>query len=86
MTGPFRFLRSVLSGPDGAGSTARVSTLLIVLFSLGWITYLVERLHSIPDLTGLTEFIVAVTGSLYGVNKITAAVVQSKTSCPKEGA
>ena len=75
------FARSVLSEPDGTGSAARVYTLLVVVSVLVWISYLVLRHTAIPDLKGVTVFLVSTTTSLYGLNKITTAVAARSAPC-----
>lgn len=71
------FLRSVLSGPNGLGSTARLCTLIVVLFAHLWVSYLVVIERGIPNLTGLTFWVTTLIGALYGTNKI-AAVLSTK--------
>ena len=72
------FLRSILSEPNGSGSTARLCVLLVVIFALLWVTYLVCLKREIPALEGLTVWVVGTTTSLYGVNKL------AKALAPKE--
>lgn len=70
----FRFLRSVLSEPDGTGSWSRCGSLLIVLCTLGWITHVVWRTHAIPDLGGATAFMTTGAGTMYATNKASSIV------------
>jgi hypothetical protein len=70
----FSFLKSVLSESDGTGSWSRVGSLLIVLSTLIWITHVVWKTHAIPDLGGATAFMTAGSGTMYGTNKLRAAV------------
>jgi hypothetical protein len=63
------FWRGVFSETDGTPSFSRIATSVFVAFSVGWITALVERTHSLPDFAGLSCFV----GTLYGVNKISNA-------------
>lgn len=63
------FWRGVFSESDGTPSFSRIATAVVVAFSVGWVTELVGRLHSLPDFAGLSCFI----GTLYGVNKISTA-------------
>lgn len=63
------FWRGVFSETDGTPSFSRIATAVFVAFSVGWITALVERTHSLPDFAGLSCFV----GTLYGVNKISNA-------------
>lgn len=62
----FGFLKSVLSEADGSGSFARVASGIAVLASIGWVTHIVLKTHTIPPLTDLTIF----NTSIYGINKI----------------
>lgn len=64
------FFRETLSEPDGPWSFARIISLIIVVFDLGWITYLVVRNGNIPDQGGIAALLAA----LYGINKAAAAV------------
>jgi hypothetical protein len=63
------FWRGVFSESDGTPSFSRIATAVVVAFSVGWVTELVGRMHSLPDFAGLSCFI----GTLYGVNKISTA-------------
>lgn len=64
------FWRSVFSESDGTPSFSRVGTGVIVAFAMGWVTALVRMNHQLPDFGGLVLLI----GTLYGVNKVSAAV------------
>jgi len=44
-----RFWRSVVSVPNGTGSTSKVATLSIVWITLGILIYLIAITHGIPD-------------------------------------
>lgn len=66
------FWRGVFSESDGTPSFSRVATGIMVGFACGWISCLVWRNHSLPELGGLALFITV----LYGANK--AAGVFSK--------
>ena len=76
------FLRSVFSEADGAGSMSRIGTMLVVVFALAWVTYLVVRHDVLPDLSGLAIWVVSISTSLYGVNRL-ADVVQTATQKDK---
>jgi hypothetical protein len=54
-----------LFSESGEASFSRVGSFLALIFSLGWLTYIVWKTHTVPGLEGLTFFI----GSLYGVGK-----------------
>ena len=57
---------SHLFSESGEASFSRVGSFLALIFSLGWLTYIVWKTQAIPGLEGLTLFI----GSLYGVGKV----------------
>lgn len=59
------FMRSLLSEADGTGSSARFCMVLVVLFTLGWVTGLVVHEHRLPDLGAVGEYTVLVCGALY---------------------
>jgi hypothetical protein len=80
----FKFFRSVLSESDGTGSWSRCGSLLIVLFTLGWVTHVVCKTHAIPDLGGATGFMTVGTGALYGTNKL-SSIVSAVTGKGKDG-
>jgi hypothetical protein len=54
------------SDPDGTPSSARVITALVVLFALGWVTFLVRKHGVLPEFAGLTAFVSAI----YAINKL----------------
>lgn len=62
------FWRGVFSD-SGQPSFSRVATGFIVAFSAGWVTHIVWRSHTLPDMSGLCLFI----GTLYGLNRVTTA-------------
>jgi hypothetical protein len=70
-----KFLREAFSEADGTGSMTRFLTGVIVLFELGWVSYLVVKHGALPDFGGLVIF----GGFLYGLNKA-SAVTQNVTS------
>jgi hypothetical protein len=76
------FLRSVFSESDGTGSWGRCGSALIVVFTLGWVTYVVIRTHAIPDLMGPLAFLTGGSGSLYGANKLITAFSKKDPSPP----
>ena len=57
---------SHLFSESGEASFSRVGSFLALVFSLGWLTYIVWKTHAVPGLDGLTLFI----GTLYGVGKV----------------
>lgn len=68
------FWRGILRESDGTPSYSRVGSLLLLLGTLGWVTYCVLKNHIIPDLVGPGGFFTGGTLSLYGVNKGAAMV------------
>jgi hypothetical protein len=71
------FLRSMLSEADGNVSSARFCIVLVVVFSLGWVTALVVQDKKLPDLGAVGGYVTLVCGSLYAINR-GAAVLDHK--------
>jgi multisubunit Na+/H+ antiporter MnhC subunit len=71
-----KFFKGLLREADGTPSSGRFHTLLVVVFSLGWVTYLVIKNNKIPDLTGLAMFDAAAISALFGITKL-PQIVQS---------
>jgi hypothetical protein len=67
----------MLSEPDGNVSSARFCIVLVVLFSLGWVTGLVFHDKKLPDLGAVGGYVTLVCGSLYAINR-GAAVLDRK--------
>lgn len=63
------FLRSMLSEPDGNVSSARFCIVLVIIFSLGWVTGLVLHDKRLPDLGAVGGYVTLVCGSLYAINR-----------------
>lgn len=63
------FLRSMLSEPDGNVSSSRFCIVLVVLFSLGWVTGLVLHEKRLPELRPVGEYVTLICGSLYAINR-----------------
>ena len=80
----FAFLKSVFSEVDGTGSWSRVGSLLIVLATIGWVTYALCKNHAIPDLSGPTAFLTTGTGTMYGTNKL-SSIISAITGKGKDG-
>ncbi len=68
------FLRSMLSEPDGNVSTTRFCIVLVVVFSLGWVTGLVVHDKRLPDLGAVGTYVTLVCGSLYAINRGASAL------------
>jgi hypothetical protein len=67
------FLKSTFSESDGSASASRVLAGSTVASCLVWISYIVIRTHSLPDLGGASLFVTS-GFSGYGVNKISVAM------------
>lgn len=63
------FIKSALSESDGQGSYTRFSGMLIILAAIAWVTYLVFKTHSMPDMSGVTVFVSGGAGGQYAINK-----------------
>lgn len=59
------FLHEVFS-ESNAASFSRLGSFLALLFSCGWVSYIVWKTGSLPGLDGVTFFIV----TLYGLGKV----------------
>ena len=58
------FLQHLFS-ESGEASFSRVGSFLALLFSLGWLSYIVWETRAVPGLEGITFFV----SSLYGLGK-----------------
>ncbi len=63
------FFRSMLSESDGNVSSSRVCMMLVIVFSLGWVTGLVLHDKRLPDLGAVGGYITLVCGTLYAINR-----------------
>jgi hypothetical protein len=63
-------IKEIFSEPDGKISFARVSTALLIVCAIGWITYIVAIKYVFPELGGLA----ALLGTLYGANQLSKAI------------
>lgn len=70
-------LREVLS-EDGVGSYSRVTGFVIIVSTLGWVTFLVIKNHAFPDMTGPTAFM-AGGQTQYGLNQMKRIAAAVKT-------
>lgn len=64
-----KFLREVFSD-GGQGSYSRLASGAVVLATLFWVSYLVIKNHSMPDLGGPSLLIGTSSTAHYGVNQI----------------
>jgi len=58
------FLQHLFS-ESGEASFSRVGSFLALMFSLGWLSYIVWKTRAVPGLEGITFFV----SSLYGLGK-----------------
>jgi hypothetical protein len=72
------FFRSMLSESDGNVSSTRVCMMLVVIFSLGWVSGLVLHDKRLPDLGAVGSYVTLVCGTLYAINR-GATVLDRKT-------
>ncbi len=72
------FFRSMLSESDGNVSSSRVCIVLVVLFSLGWVTGLVLHDKRLPDLGAVGGYVTLICGPLYAINR-GAAILDHKS-------
>lgn len=71
-------IRSIVSGPTGAGSTSRLGILMIVTSSILWISYYLVVHKALPDFTSLTMWDTTMIGILYGPAKFTEMMTNLK--------
>lgn len=64
----FAYLKSTFSEPDGTGSASRFLAGGGVLSAIVWVSYIVFKTHTLPDLTGASLWLGA-SFSAYGMNK-----------------
>jgi hypothetical protein len=62
------FVKQVFS-ENGQGSYSRSASGIIVASVIAWVSYVVFRSHTIPDLTGPAAFLTTGVGVHYGTNK-----------------
>lgn len=63
-------IKEMFSEADGKISFARISTAVLIVCAIGWITYIVAEKYVFPELGGLA----ALLGTLYGANQLAKAV------------
>jgi hypothetical protein len=73
------FWKWVFSEADGTPSFSRVATGLTLCFALGWVTAIVMKHYALPDFAGLAMFV----GTLYGLNRLGAAITPKPPEAPK---
>lgn len=69
----FQFLKDSLSEPSGNASFSRISAGVIIAAVIVWVSYLVFKTNTMPDLAGPTLFLTGGAGATYGTNKIVTA-------------
>lgn len=67
------FIKSVFSDGD-QGSFSRCSAGFIIVITCVWVSHVVFKTHSLPDLTGPLAFLSGGTACTYGCNKMPAIV------------
>jgi hypothetical protein len=75
-----KIIREILSEPTGTLSWGRIASTTALVAAIAWVTRLVLTTHAMPDLTGISTFVVAP----YGANKV-ATAVQSFSNNPVGG-
>jgi hypothetical protein len=70
----------MLSESDGNVSSARFCIVLVVVFSLGWVTALVLHDRKLPDLGAVGGYVTLVCGSLYAINRGASILEHKQTS------
>ena len=68
---------------DGAWSMSRVFLGMSIFYANNWITYLVIRNGTLPDLGGLSLFVAGIGTVTYGYNQIKQVVKAVKAEEPK---
>jgi len=76
------FFRSMLSEADGNVSCTRFCIVLVVVFSVGWVTALVAHDKKMPDLGAVGGYVTLVCGSLYAINRSAAVLDRKSRSTP----
>jgi hypothetical protein len=64
----FAYLHSTFSESDGTGSSSRLLAGTGVLSAIVWVSYIVFKTHTLPDLSGASLWLGA-SFSGYGINK-----------------
>ena len=72
------FFRSMFSECDGTVSSSRFCMVLVIVFSLCWVTGLVLHDKRLPNLGAVGEYTTLVCGSLYAINR-GAALLDRRT-------
>lgn len=81
-----RFIAGIFSETNEKPSFTRVSIYTVLVFSLFWVTVILfhnlrvspNAQVSFPEITGLIEFVGALTTILYGSNKFSGALKNGK--------
>ena len=78
------FWKHVLRESDGTPSASRLLTAGLVLATIMWVTFLVSRNHSMPDMAPVGIFLSSTAVSLYGVNKMATAASSFSPTTDKD--
>ncbi len=83
------YIRTMLSESDGTGSSSRLCLLLVVVFTLGFVSALLWKIHGpitaaefSQAVGALTLFATGICGSLYGINRA-AEVFNNRANGPQ---
>jgi hypothetical protein len=84
------YLRSMLSEADGTGSSTRFCCVAVIVFTLGFASALIWKIHApvtvaefCQALGALTLFATGICGSLYAINRA-ADVFNNRANGPQQ--
>ena len=69
---------SAFKEDDGKWSFSRLSCAWVLVWAHIWVTMDMIMEHKIPELMGVTGYVAATLGVLYGSNKIAAAITDKQ--------
>jgi hypothetical protein len=72
-----KLVKEIFSEPTGTLSWGRIASSVALVAAVAWVTRLVLVTHALPDLSGITGFVIGP----YGVNKV-ATAMQSFSNNP----
>lgn len=78
LKGLLQWGKDALSEQNGTSSFGRTGAAVIIVSTIFWITYLVLKMHGMPDLAGPTLFLTSGVSATYGANKVSAALNGAK--------
>lgn len=74
---PLKYLKTALSGSDEA-SWGRLGATSVLLMTYFWVTYLVIRNGTLPDMAGPSTFVASGVAACYGINKVAEYATDKK--------